>query len=83
MNKPTPETAKLIKEMAAMPRLEPFFAWLVDNQDIAGTNLKSFEGAEMHRTQGDARTLDDILAQTDGAYGTRQGSERAGRVRTR
>lgn len=82
MKKPTPKQLDAIQRLQG-PLFDEFLGWLHDNREVANDNLDSFEGAEMHRTQGDHRTLKKILTTTDGAYAARQGSERAGRANTR
>lgn len=82
MNKPTQEQLDAINRLRG-PLFDKFLEWLGDNLVIANRNLYHFEGALLHQTQGEAATLDTILTTTDGADVARQGSERAGRVRTR
>lgn len=82
MNKPTPKQLDAIQRLQG-PLFDEFLGWLKDNLVIANRNLYNFEGAMLHQTQGEAKTLDTILTTTDGAYASRQGSERAGRANTR
>lgn len=80
MNKPSKEVQAVINDMAQTSRFQTFIVWIEENHLIAQKNLEIFEGAELHRAQGEAAALRTILTTTDGAYGS---PERAGRVNTR
>ena len=70
---------KAIDEMRETSRFQTFLDWIRGNMAIAQANLETFEGADLHRTQGDARTLRSILTYAESESGSpaRQGQGRA------
>ena len=79
MNRPGPEVMQAIERLNRTSDFQTLKTWLGDNLAIANTNLQSFDGPELHRTQGDARTITAILNTASDDTGTtgRPGQGRA------
>lgn len=70
MNRPSKEVIDAIQRTQGMPPFQLLRAWLADNLAIAQANLLHMDGPELHRTQGDARTLTAILNAFDADTGS-------------
>lgn len=79
MKQPTPEELDAIQRVQGNVHVQTILGWIRRNLAVAQTNLETFDGAEMHRTQGDARTLRGILNTVDAESGNARRAE--GRAR--